>query len=117
MPNQYFPNVPERILYEGPDSLTTLAYKYYNADEVIMGKSMREWCRFSIAYWHSFRGLGIDPFGGQTLFRSYDNNSNSIENAKNRLRAAFEFMSILGIEYWTFHDRDIAPEGDTIEES
>ena len=97
--NTYFPTLPDHIPYEGPDSLSTLSYKYYNAEEIIAGKSMREWCRFSMAYWHTFRGLGTDPFGGPTLVRSYDDNSQTIENAKTRLRAAFEFMKILGTDF------------------
>jgi xylose isomerase len=78
---------------------------------------MKEWLRFSVCYWHTFRGTGADPFGAATLHRPWEDGSNSIENAKRRLSAAFEFMSKLGVEYWTFHDRDIAPEGKSLEES
>jgi len=67
--------------------------------------------RYSVCYWHTFRGLGADPFGFPTLIRPWDDGSPSIENATRRMRAAFEFFTKLGVKYWTFHDRDIAPEG------
>ncbi|XP_037783470.1 xylose isomerase-like [Penaeus monodon] len=78
---------------------------------------MEEWLRFSVAYWHSFRGTGSDPFGAGTIRRPWDDGTESLENAKRRLRAAFEFFSKLGNKYWTFHDRDLAPEGATIAET
>jgi len=94
-----------------------LAFRHYNAEEVIMGKKMKDWLRFSVCYWHTFRGTGSDPFGSSTIVRPWDDQSSSLENAKNRLRAAFEFMSKLGVEFWTFHDRDIAPEGKDLAET
>ncbi|XP_077991504.1 xylose isomerase-like [Glandiceps talaboti] len=105
---QYNPNA-------GPTDV--MCYKHYNAKEVIHGKTMEDWLRFSVCYWHTFRGTGADPFGFPTLDRPWDDGSNSLENAKKRLRVAFEFFSKLGIKYWTFHDRDIAPEGETLEET
>lgn len=107
----------ENINYEGPDSTNPLAFRYYNADEVINGRKMKDWLRFAVCYWHTFRGTGADPFGSSTLCRPWDDGSESLENAKNRLRAAFEFFQKLGVPFWTFHDRDIAPAGRTIEES
>lgn len=94
-----------------------LCFKYYNPSEVIMGKQMKDWLRFSVCFWHTFRGTGADPFGFPTLIRPWDDGSNSIENAKRRLKVAFDFFYKLGIKYWTFHDRDIAPEGETLEET
>ncbi|XP_076810475.1 xylose isomerase-like [Clavelina lepadiformis] len=94
-----------------------ICFKYYNEDEVIMGKPMKDWLRFSVCYWHTFRGTGADPFGFPTLKRSWDDGSDSIENAERRMRVAFDFMSKLGVKYWTFHDRDIAPEGATLDET
>ncbi|PVD23675.1 hypothetical protein C0Q70_16948 [Pomacea canaliculata] len=99
----------------GPDD--GLVFRQYNSKEVVMGKTMEEWLRFSVCFWHTFRGTGADPFGFPTLDRPWDDGSNSMANAKRRLRAAFEFFSKLGVKYWTFHDRDIAPEGATVEES
>ena len=66
---------------------------------------MGEWLRFSVVYWHTFRGTGLDPFGAETLKRPWEDGTDSVENAKRRLRAAFEFMSKLGVKYWTYHDR------------
>lgn len=82
-----------------------------------MGKKMKDWLRFSVCYWHTFRGKGSDPFGFPTMSRSYDDESNSIDNAKRRADAAFELFTKLGVEYYTFHDRDVAPEGSTLDES
>lgn len=78
---------------------------------------MHEWLRFAVCYWHTFRGRGLDIFGPPTINRDWDDNGNSVENAKRRIRCAFEFFSKLGIKYWTFHDRDIAPEGKDLQET
>ena len=114
--NEFIPNVPA-IRYEGPDSKNLLAFKHYNPDEVVAGKPMREHLRFSIAYWHTFRGTGADPFGAPTLLRPWDDGSNSVENAQRRMRVAFELMSKMGCDYYCFHDRDIAPEGKDLAET
>jgi len=106
----FFSSIPE-IKYEGPNSVNPLSFRYYNADEIILGKKMSEWCRFSVCFWHTFRNNGTDPFGDATISRTWDDESNSLQNALRRVRVAFEFMTKLGIEYYTFHDRDIAPEG------
>jgi len=95
----------------------TMVYKHYNATEMVHGKSMEDWLRFSVCYWHTFRGVGLDPFGTGTITRPWEDGTDSVENAKNRLRVAFEFMSKLGVKYWTFHDRDISPEGANLEET
>jgi len=113
----FFPGI-EKINYvpeAGPAQ--TLVFKHYNAEEVVMGKSMQDWLRFSVCYCHTFRGSGLDPFGGPTISRPWDDGSETVENAKRRLRAAFEFMSKLGVKFWTFHDRDIAPEGRDLRET
>ncbi|XP_076041157.1 xylose isomerase-like [Oratosquilla oratoria] len=99
----------------GPEQ--TLVFKHYNAKEVVMGRTMEDWLRFSVCFWHSFRGTGADAFGFPTIDRPWDDGTHSMENAKRRLRAAFEFFARLGNKYWTFHDRDIAPEGSTLAES
>lgn len=113
----FFPFVKDKIKYEGPSSVNPLSFRYYNASEVIMGRTMAEWCRFSVCFWHTFRGKGADPFGFPTIERPWDDESDTLENAYRRARAAFEFMSKLGVEYYAFHDRDIAPEGKTIQET
>ncbi|KAL8138230.1 hypothetical protein V2J09_004231 [Rumex salicifolius] len=112
----YFPGI-SKIKYEGPKSKNTLAYKHYNAEEVILGKKMKDWMRFSVAFWHTFRGTGGDPFGAPTKSWPWEDGTNSVAMAKRRMRANFEFLDKLGVEFWCFHDRDIAPEGKTLEET
>lgn len=111
-----FPEI-ERIPYEGPESKNPLAFRYYNADEMVEGRTMRDHLRFSVVYWHTFRGQGSDPFGPGTALRPWEDETDSVENAQNRVRVAFEFMEKLGAPYYAFHDRDIAPEGASLSES
>lgn len=112
----FFPNV-KAIRYEGPDSRNPLALKWYNAEEKIAGKKMKDWLRFSVAYWHTFKGTGSDPFGAGTLLRPWNTGKNAMTVARNTLLASFEFAQKLGVDYYCFHDRDIAPEGATLKES
>ncbi len=109
----YFPEI-KKIPFEGPKSRNPLAFRYYNADEIVEGKSLREHLRFSVCYWHTFRATGADPFGAPTLCRPWDDGSESVDNAKRRVDAAFEFMSKLGAPFYCFHDRDVAPDGSTL---
>lgn len=111
-----FPEV-SKIQYEGPESKNPLAYRWYNEDEVIEGKTMKDHLRFSVVYWHTFRGTGLDPFGSPTMVRPWEDGTDSVENACNRARVAFEFMEKLGAPFYAFHDRDVAPEGDSLAES
>ncbi len=105
-----FPDVPA-IRYEGPQSKNPLAFKHYRAEQIVEGRSMRDWFRFSVVYWHTFRNPLGDPFGVGTAIRPWDDGSDSISNAQRRARAAFEFISKLGVPFYAFHDRDLAPEG------
>ena len=107
----------KNISYEGPKSKNPLAFKYYNAGELVEGKSMRDHLRFSVVYWHTFRGTGTDPFGMGTMLRPWDDGSNSVENAQKRARVAIEFIEKLGAPYYCFHDRDVAPEGRRLAET
>lgn len=107
----------EKIQYEGPESKNPLAFRYYNADEVVAGRTMRDHLRFSVVYWHTFRGTGSDPFGPGTMHRPWEAAEDSVENACNRARVAFEFIEKLGAPFYAFHDRDVAPEGKTLAES
>ncbi len=108
-----FPKIP-KIPYEGPRSKNPLAFKHYNAEERIDGKTMREHLRFSVVYWHTFRGRGSDPFGMPTMIRPWDDFSDSLDNAKRRARVAFEFIEKLGAPFYVFHDRDVAPEAGSL---
>lgn len=110
-------NEIDKVEYEGSKSLNPFAFKYYNPNEVILGKKMKEHLKFSMAYWHTMTGKGEDPFGAQTMERPWDEETDSMERAKVRVKVAFEFMEKLGLEYFAFHDRDIAPEGATLSES
>jgi len=105
-----------KIRYEGPKSKNPLAFKHYNPAEKIAGKTMREHLRFAVCYWHTFRGVGTDPFGGGTMVRPWDDSSDTVQNAQNRVRVAFEFIEKLGAPFYCFHDRDVAPEGATLAE-
>ncbi|MCR8632650.1 xylose isomerase [Paenibacillus radicis (ex Xue et al. 2023)] len=111
----YF-NQQSKIQYEGKQSSNPLAFKFYNPDQVILGKTMREHLRFGVAYWHSFSANGSDPFGAGTYVRSWDQYS-GMDLAKARVDACFELLNILDVDYFCFHDRDIAPEGNTLQET
>ena len=111
-----FPGIG-KIAYEGPHSKNPLAFKHYNAGEIVAGKTMREHLRFAVAYWHTFRGTGSDPFGVGTMQRPWDDGSNSVSNAQKRARVAFEFFEKLGAPYYCWHDRDVAPEGRSLAET
>ena len=109
----FFPKI-KKIKYEGPDSKNPLSFKWYNEDEVVAGKTMKEHLRFSVVYWHTFRNPLSDPFGVGTAFRPWDDGSESVKNAQKRVHAAFEFIEKLGAPYYAFHDRDVAPEGKSL---
>lgn len=107
----------DKIKYEGKDSTNPLSFKYYNAEEKIGNKTMKEHLRFAVSYWHTFVAGGNDPFGDATMIRPWNNIEYEMDLAKERVRANFEFMDKLGVEYFCFHDRDIAPEGKTLKET
>ena len=111
-----FPDI-QKIQFEGPQSRNPLAFKHYNADEVVGGKKMRDHMRFGVAYWHAMRNSLSDPFGAGTAQRPWDDGTDSIANAQRRVWACFEFMDKLGVDYYCFHDRDVAPECATLAES
>ena len=113
---KYFENI-EKIKYEGPESSNPLSFKYYDADRVIMGKPMREHLPFAMAWWHNLCAEGTDMFGSTTADKSFGVEKGTMEHAKAKVDAGFEFMTKLGIEYFCFHDVDIVPEADTIEET
>ena len=116
MPKAYFPNIP-KISYEGSDSKNPFAFKHYNPEELVEGKKMREHLRFAAAYWHTMRNPLADPFGGGTAITPWDDGSNSVANAQERVRVFFEFLEKTGIDFYCFHDRDVSPELGTLAES
>ncbi len=105
----FFPDIP-KITYEGPSSKNPFAFKHYNPEELIEGKTMRDHMRFAAAYWHVMRNGLSDPFGGATALMPWDDQSDSVDNALKRADVFFEFLDKTGIDYYCFHDRDISPE-------
>ncbi len=106
-----------RIIYEGRESTNPLAFKYYDEARMIGEKSMKEHLRFAVAYWHTFGGTGADPFGMPTKFFPWLTSNDPVKQAKDKMDAAFEFISKMGIPYYCFHDFDLIQEGDTIAET
>jgi len=112
---EFFPGIG-KINFEGVGSDNPLAYKWYNENQVIAGKSMKEHFRFAVAYWHSFCNAGADPFGPGTKQFAWDNASNAVDRAKEKMDAAFEFITKLGVPYYCFHDIDLVDEGANLAE-
>ncbi|MDR1680948.1 MAG: xylose isomerase [Prevotellaceae bacterium] len=114
--NTYFPMV-EKINFEGKDSRNPLAFRYYDPEKVVYGRKMKDWLRFSMAWWHTLCAEGSDPFGpGTKQFSWMRGGASPFERAKRRVDAGFELMQKLGIEYYCFHDVDLIDEGDSIGE-
>lgn len=107
----------EKVQYEGPKSKNPFSFKYYNGEELVMGKTMKEHCRFAMSYWHTFTYMGNDPFGGPTMRRPWDQKEDTMEIAIERVHAAFEFMEKMQIPFFCFHDADIAPRGKDLKET
>jgi xylose isomerase len=103
---QYFKNIPE-IKYEGPKSDNPFAFRWYDENKKVAGKTMKEFFKFACAYWHSFNANGSDPFGGPTLFFPWNDKEDPIKRAKDKMDAAFEFITKMGLPYYCFHDVDI----------
>jgi len=112
---EYFKGIG-KIAYEGSKSDNPLSYKYYNPEEVIAGKTMREHFKFALSYWHTLCATGVDMFGEGTADKSFGA-TDSLDHAKHKVGACFELLDKMGIDYFCFHDRDIAPEGATLAES
>ena len=113
---EYFKGIGE-IKFEGKESDNPLAFKYYNPDQIVAGKTMRDHFKFSIAYWHTFCGQGSDPFGPGTQNFAWDQSSDAVQAAKDKADAAFEFITKMGFGYYCFHDYDLIREGATFGES
>jgi len=111
----YFPSVG-KIQFEGKESRNPLAFRFYDAEKVVYGRKMKDWFKFSMAYWHSLCGDSADPFGGPTKIFPWNGASSALDVAKEKMDAGFEFMTKIGIGYYCFHDIDTIAEGNSIEE-
>lgn len=109
----YFPEVETTIQYEGKESNNPLAFKWYDKNQEVFGKTMEQHLRFAVAYWHTFKNQGSDPFGAPTMNYTWNNFADPLDRALATCDAAFEFFVKLGVPYYCFHDRDLAPEGET----
>ena len=114
--SDYFKDIPQ-ISFKGKDSSDPLSFKYYDANKIILGKTIEEHLRMAVCYWHTFNWPGGDPFGGQTFLRPWMQSGDPVEQAKDKLNNAFIFFEKLGIPYFCFHDVDIAPEGDSFSQT
>ena len=115
MAKEFFPGIG-KIRYEGRESRNPMAFRYYDAEKVIMGKKMKDWLRFSMAWWHTLCAEGSDQFGGGTKDFPWNASDDPIQAAKDKVDAGFEFMQKIGIGYYCFHDVDLVSEGNSIEE-
>lgn len=115
MAKEFFPGIG-KIQYEGRESRNPMAFRYYDAEKVIMGKKMKDWLRFSMAWWHTLCAEGSDQFGGGTKDFPWNTATDPIQAAKDKMDAGFEFMQKIGIGYYCFHDVDLVSEGNSIEE-
>ncbi len=113
----YFPEIKKPVPYEGSESKNPLAFKYYNAEQLVAGKTMAEHLRFAVASWHTFKGTGRDIFGEDVYQRAWNQEADPMAKAEATLKAAFEFCSKMGLRFYCFHDRDLAPEGETFAQS
>ena len=111
---EFFPSIP-KIKYEGAKSKNPLAFKYYDPEKIIAGKPMKDSLKFAMSYWHTLCGDGVDMFGAGTADKTFGG-KNEMEIYRNKVYAGFELMDKLGIQYFCFHDKDIAPEGRTLQE-
>jgi xylose isomerase len=112
----FFPEI-SKIRFEGAQSKNPLSFRHYDPEQKVEGKSMREHLRFAVCYWHTFRGMGGDPFGPGCAMRPWEDGTDSVDMAIKRARVAFEFMEKLGAPFYCFHDRDVAPEGNSLRET
>ena len=113
---EYFKGIGS-IKFEGKESDNPLAFKYYNPEQVVAGKTMREWFKFSMAYWHTLCNTGGDPFGPGTQSFPWATSNDPIQAAKDKADAAFEFITKMGFDYFCFHDYDLIAEANSLAES
>ncbi len=109
----YFRNIPQ-VKYEGPESDNPLAFRWYDENKVVAGKSMKDHFKFACAYWHSFNANGSDPFGAPTHLFDWDQSADPLERAYHKMDAAFEFITKMNLPYYCFHDVDVVDFTDDI---
>jgi xylose isomerase len=114
---EYFTSISKIQFNPNAPKTDALVFRHYNADEVVLGKKMKDWLRFAVCCWHTFCWEGNDPFGNATFARSWNSLPDPLDRAKAKIKAAFELFSKLGVPYYTFHDRDVAPEGADLQET
>ncbi|HDM70073.1 MAG TPA: xylose isomerase, partial [Thermotogales bacterium] len=114
--SEFFKDI-DVVKYEGPESKNPLSFRFYNPDEMVGDKSMKEHLKFSVAFWHTINMEGTDPFGQGTMKRPWKEFSDPLDRSFAKVDAMFEFCQKLGVEYFTFHDRDVADEGKTLRET
>lgn len=112
---EYFPQIG-KIQFEGPDSKNPMAFHYYDAERIVAGKTMKDWMRFAMAWWHTLCAEGADQFGGGTKIFPWNDGQDALAIAKQKVDAGFEIMQKLGINYFCFHDVDLISEGNSVEE-
>ena len=112
---EFFPGIG-KIQFEGKESKNPMAFRYYDANKVVLGKTMAEWLKFAMAWWHTLCAEGADQFGGGTKSFPWNTATDPVEVAKAKVDAGFEFMQKMGIEYYCFHDVDLVDEGANVEE-
>lgn len=115
MAKEYFPQIG-KIPFEGTKSKNPMAFHYYDPEKVVMGKKMKDWLKFAMAWWHTLGGASGDQFGGQTRSYEWDKAEDAVQRAKDKADAGFEIMDKLGINYFCFHDIDLVDEGKDVEE-
>ena len=113
--HEFFPTIG-KVKFEGKESKNPLAFRYYDPEKMVYGKKMKDWFKFSMAWWHTLCAEGLDPFGAATIDHPWKSEKSALENAKDKMDAGFEFMVKMGIEYYCFHDIDLISEGNSIEE-
>ena len=112
---EFFPGIG-KIPFEGKDSRNPMAFRYYDAEKVVLGKKMKDWFKFAMAWWHTLCAEGADQFGGGTKTFPWNAEVCPVQAAKDKVDAGFEFMQKMGIEYYCFHDVDLVAEAATVEE-
>ena len=115
MKQEYFPGIGQ-IPFEGKESKNPMAFHYYDAEKIVMGRPMKEWLRFAMAWWHTLCADGGDQFGGGTKTYPWSAGATALDIAKQKVDAGFEIMQKLGIGYYCFHDVDLIDEGNSVEE-